>query len=310
MRLRLWPGWLGKVAGALAIGGLAACSQAAQEANTQACTKESVADLPMAPGIAWPVVVAALDGQAVSMMLDTGSERLGVRSQAAVELRLPQDRRHSTRMRGLGGTSVAYDVALQSFEIGGTELPQSGAAVIEMPAMPAARPAVAGVIGAQTLSDYDVELDFVRRHVVFWEVSGCAQVMPAWQGTWSSARLARGAGNLVSLDVDLNGQAVRALLDTGARNTTIDFETANRLGIGSAALAAGKEVVTRGADGSDVVAHVIRMQEVSVGSVRSANFPVLVSPVHLPFAGMLLGVDLLQHRDVWISYAGRELFIR
>ena len=244
------------------------------------------------------------------MMLDTGSERLGVRRQAAVELRLPEDRRHSTRTRGLGGTSITYDVAVQSFEIGGTELPLAGAAVIEMPAMRAAQPAVAGVIGAQTLSDYDVEMDFVRRHVVFWQVSGCAQIVPAWQGAWSSARLARGAGNLVSLDVDLNGHAVRALLDSGARNTTIDFETANRLGIGAAALAAGKEVITRGADGSDVVAHVIRMRDVSVGSMHAADFPVLVSPVHLPFAGMLLGVDFLQHRDVWISYAGQELFIR
>ena len=301
---------LAQLLAAFVLAGMTGCSQPASNASVQACTRERVADLPMAPGNVWPVVVAALDGQAVSMLLDTGSERLGVGGRAALQLRLPQDLRHRTRMHGIGGDSIAYDVDIQSFELGGAEIPQSGAAIIELAGAPATRPPVAGVIGAQILDDYDVELDFIRRHVVLWQVSGCANVMPSWQGTWSSARLTRGAGDLVSLDIQINGKPIRALLDSGAQTTTIDYGTAGQLGLTKVALAASREVVTRGSDGSDLMAHVIRVQDIAVGSTHSADFPLLVSRIHLRFANMLLGADFLQHRDVWISYAGQQIFLR
>jgi hypothetical protein len=58
------------------------------------------------------------------------------------------------------------------------------------------------------------------------------------------------------------------------------------------------------------MSHFHRFRDVAVGSSHSADFPVLVAPVHLPFADMMLGVDYFRHRKLWLAYAGGLAFIQ
>ena len=256
------------------------------------------------------VVPARLDDQPVSMLIDTGDERLTIRQQAVGRLRLAVNHRARTTVHGLGGDATNFDVILQRFELGGTEIPQSGAAVAEIPLSAAVDPPLSGIIGAQTLSDYEVEFDFPARRVRLWQRSECDNIKPAWTGAWTSALLQRSTGSLMTLAVTIDGRSVRALLDTGARSTTIDIEAASQLGMTAAGLAGARVSVSRGADGNDVFGHTMRLGDIAVGTSHTTGFPVLVSPVHPPFADMLLGVDFLQSRDVWIAYAGQRVFIK
>ena len=300
-----------KVRIAIACCMLSACSAGPQAASVPAaCHLDRVADLPMAPGTPYAVVPARLDDQPVSMLIDTGDERLTIRQQAVGRLRLAVNHRARTTVHGLGGDATNFDVILQRFELGGTEIPQSGAAVAEIPLSAAVDPPLSGIIGAQTLSDYEVEFDFPARRVTLWQRSECDKIEPAWTGAWSSALLQRSTGSLMTLAVTIDGRSVRALLDTGARSTTIDIEAASQLGMTAAGLAGAKLSVSRGADGNDVFGHTVRLGDIAVGTSHTTGFPVLVSPVHPPFADMLLGVDFLQSRDLWIAYAGQRVFIK
>ena len=297
--------------GIAAAGLLSACSATPPAVSTpQACRLDREADLPMAAGTSYAVVSARIDGQPVSMLLDTGDERLAIRAQMQAVLRLPEDLHHTTIMHGIGGASTAHDLIIQRFELGGTELPQSGASVMNLPAVPVVDPPLAGVIGGQILSGYDVEFDFAARRVLLWQRSGCDAATPAWQGTYASADLERSTGSLMTVPVAINGQHLRALLDTGALTTTVSVEAASRLGLTAAALAAGRTAVTRGADGRDVFTHVARLHSVAIGAARRTDMPVLVAPVHIPFADLLLGADFFQHHRLWIAYAAQRAFIK
>ena len=290
---------------------VSACSAASPSASApQACRLDRVADLAMAAGTPFAVVPARVDGQLVSMLLDTGDERLAIRAQAQAALRLPEDRRHTTIMHGIGGTSTAHDLIIQRFELGDTELPQSGAAVMNLPTVPLVDPPLAGVIGGQILSGYDVEFDFAARRVRLWQRSGCDTAAPAWQGAYASVNLERSTGSLVTVPVTINGQTLRALLDTGALTTTVSIDAAGRLGLTAAALAGARTAVSRGADGNDVFTHVARLHSVAIGSAHRTDMPVLVAPVHVPFADIMLGADFFQHHKLWIAYAAQRAFVQ
>ncbi len=288
---------------------LAGCAPAAEQAETR-CQLERKAELPMAPGTAYAVVTAQLDGQPTSLLLDTGDERLTIRPSAARALRLPQDTRRRTTTHGVGGDAVNFDAVIQRLEFGDTEIPQSGAAIADFPILARVDPPLSGIMGAQLLSGYDVELDFARRHVDLWQRSDCDSFAPNWAAPYATVPLARSAANLMTLDVVVDGQPIRALLDTGAQHTTIGLAAASRLGFTGAALAAMTSAISRGADGRDVTGHVARLNSIAAGGFARQNMRVLVSPLHIPFADMLLGVDFFARHDIWISYAGGKLFLR
>ncbi len=290
---------------------LTACgTDPAAKVAAPACSLDRAADLPMAPGTSYAVVPARIDGQAVSMLLDTGDERLTIRPGAQRTLRLPIDPHHSTRVRGIGGDSVSFDAILQRLELGDTEIPQSGAAIADFPLFANTNPPLAGILGAQIMSDYEVEFNFASRHVVFWQRTGCTNVAPDWPAPYAARPLARGARNLVTLEVMIDGHPIRALLDTGAQNTILGFDAATRLGITAESRAGSRVPVFRGADGSDVFTRVAHVSDIALGGAHRKNATILVAPLHLQYADMLLGVDFLQHRDLWISYGGQIAFIR
>jgi clan AA aspartic protease (TIGR02281 family) len=289
---------------------LSACATPPPPAAPQLCRLDRIADLPMAPGFPTPIVLARIDGQPVTMLVDTGDERLTVRRNAMAALHLAEDPTHRTAVHGVGGTVTSNDAIIQSFELGGVELPQSGAAVADLAGAPNLRPPLAGIIGGQTLADYDVEFNFAARKLVLWQRAGCESVVPDWPPPYATARLARGAANLMTLDVSINGVAVRALLDTGATNTVLSPAAAGRIGITQADLSAARTSVSRGADGNDIFNRVYRTRDVAIGPLHEPNLPVLVGPVRVPFAEMLLGVDFLRHRDLWLSYSGQLVFVR
>lgn len=291
---------------------LSACSSQAPTAADapSACRLERAADLPMVAGTPYALVPARIDDQPVSMLLDTGDERLTITHEAQRILRLPEDTKHRTEVHGIGGTSTSFDAVIQRFELGDTELPVTGASLVDLMMHPLVDPPMAGIVGEQVMSRYDMEFDFASRHVVLWQRTGCDTIAPAWTGAWSTVDLLRGNGDLLTLDVAIDGHTIRAMLDTGALTSVIDPQAAAVLGVTAATLGAARVAVSRGADSSDVLMRRYVLRDIALGSTHVANLAVGIGAVKVPFAHMLLGVDFLQHHDLWVSYAGQKAFVR
>ena len=104
-----------------------------------------------------------------------------------------------------------------------------------MPGFPPSVPTVAGLLGADVLAAYDVELDLPNGRMALYTPRDCAGFVP-WPGA-VAVPLARTRSGLAFVDAVVDGVTVRALLDTGARTTLLARATAASLGISQAALA-------------------------------------------------------------------------
>ena len=100
------------------------------------------------------------------------------------------------------------------------------------------------------------------------------------------------------LSVRINGQTLVALLDTGSRATLLTEQAARRLGL-HAPISAN---TSRGVDGERLPLGHVRVREMAVGEDVRRDVPVSIAPLQLGRGDMLLGLDYLRQRRVWISY--------
>ena len=270
------------------------------------CSIDKVADLTIAPRQRWVIVPAKLNGQTVSMVLDTGAEAAMVSPDAQLALGLAADPHRRTTVIGYNGSATSQNVLIEHFQLGDEELPQPSMAVGEIPMRPAIMPMLAGLIGGEILSQYDVEFDVPAHRVTLWQRPSCAPPGPAGGGHWDRVRLQRGQGSLVTIEAAIGGQRLQALLDTGAANSMLSETAAARLGVAGTT----KEIVTRGADGADAIMRTRRYPDVAVGGTQSLNFTVLVGAIRVPFAEMILGMDFWRSRRLWIDYANQLAYIQ
>jgi aspartyl protease family protein len=97
---------------------------------------------------------------------------------------------------------------------------------------------------------------------------------PAAAASPSQAEVAADAGGQYAADVEINGQIVRMLVDTGATMVVISYDTAARLGM--APTVAQYTARVRTANGVALVAPVV-LREVTVGPVYVGNVQALVA---------------------------------
>ena len=196
-----WGEGLTRRAALAAIGALAATP-------AQACTR--AAELPLRLIESYPVVSATLAGQPVSFVLDTAAQGMLVTPAMAAALGLPIA--GATRIFGTGGSIEAPVVRLTGLRLGGARMPDTLSPVAPLPLTLTADPPLAGLLGANLLARFDVDLDIPARRIALYAARSCPA--PAG-GTVLPMQVSR-AGEPY-LPVRINGQVLLALVDTGSR---------------------------------------------------------------------------------------------
>jgi hypothetical protein len=168
-----------------------------------------------------------------------------------------------------------------------------------------------GLLGADILSQFDIDLDIPRRTAGFWRVSGCNQVAPPWTTATSELRLHRLGIDLIELQIGVDGVPMQVVLDTGAPDLVLTELEAARAGATPESLQDGQAIAGRGVNDGIYVGHKHVFRQVSVGRAHYDEVIAEVVPrARLQMFGGLLGAAfLLQHR-VWISYATNTLFVQ
>jgi predicted aspartyl protease len=254
---------------------------------------------------------ADINGQAVSLLLDTGADAGLVTPQIARQLALPSHSMQRTLLQGTGGNGGwARIVTIHSLMLGRLNIIDQAMPGGPLPAAPNMVPPVAGLLGGDILSAFDIEIDLPDDRLAFYRASlSCGPGgLPPWSGAYDTVPLQRIGRRLVAT-VLLDGQPVRALVDTGARSTILDTETAARLGIGPDVLARDPGGIGGGIDMQPVEYRWHRFRSLQVGP-EVINRPVLTVLPHVDATEMLLGADFFQARRVWLSYATSRMFIR
>jgi predicted aspartyl protease len=270
-----------------------------------ACRLEPRAAVSLTENWNFLVFPATIGGEPVSMLLDSGADAGLVTAEAADRLRLPAGSAR-TVIEGTGASLPVPTLRLDTLAIGGAAMPAALVPVAPLPTEPRVHPPVAGLVGADLLAGFEVDIDVPAHRLALARAAGACDDFRPWPGAAPVA--ATRDGNRLVVEAVLDGHRLRALVETGARSTILDTTAAARIGLDAAALAKDPGGVTGGVDLRPVLYHWHRFRTLVIGGVSESGPVLTVSAVNAP-ADLLLGADFFARHRVWLSYAGDRIFI-
>jgi predicted aspartyl protease len=278
-----------------------------------ACRVEARASVPVTLVQNQATVPVALNGQDTPMLLDTGAGRTLLTAAAVQRENLPQDEWVSTPLRGAGNRIEEHrNVILTSMALGGLKLQRRGLAQSISLAVTGQRldpqGRIAGLLGADLLSRYDLDLDLPAGRLMLYSVTACAGRYLPWTSSYDAIPARILPDNALVVQVLIDGRTLDAQLDTGAGASLIDARGLHRLGLTPAALAHDSTSLATGI-GGQFLDQRHRFSELRIGAERIVSPTIRVAALPRPGVDMLLGMDVLASRRIWISYATAQLFI-
>ena len=198
-----------------------------------------------------------------------------------------------------------------------------------------------GLFGMNMMAAYDIDLDFTgRKASLFLPQGDCKKpAVTLQQPLYTVPLLSIVHDRQTALTVLLDGQRMKAVLDTGAPRTTMFRHSAQRLGLDLSGLTATDTPIVRGVGTLDVPAIKHVFPTVTIGSLVLHNMPVDIvaqrnTGIDRHHTGsliesdvddangntadgdepggedMLLGADFLQAVHVWISHSSQTLVMQ
>jgi clan AA aspartic protease (TIGR02281 family) len=269
------------------------------------CNPQVIDSVPLATANHHYIVHARINGTDVPMILDTGAQLTTVTAALVDRLNLPYDRRHMSVMVTAGGRgNPNYDVILSNLTVGKLSVSDVRAMI---DGEDLTTPDFAGILGADVLFGSDVEIDFPNRMITFYRPSACHGRPADWGAHYitNEVQHSEKSGRIL-LRAVLNGHPLTALLDTGAVNTVVARRAVEATGIVPANDNAGFSL---DANGIRTPVHTARFDTVQIGSELFRNVPMPVSNNGFGEADMLVGLDYLQRRVIWLPADGGRIFI-
>jgi predicted aspartyl protease len=272
-----------------------------------ACGLVKVAELPLTSTRGRPTVTAELGGKPVRLIMDTGAAGMAITQAAITRLGLSYDERVRIEMRGLGGSSSNFAALIAGLKLGTAEVPVQRAGVL--PTLPSAGGANAdGVLSLPVLERFDIDLDVPNHRVAFYQGRFCpGEALPIpGPATVIDMSYTHDQPH-VRVPVELDGRQYPALLDTGAQ---LSLVRAGAVGLPAEAAAGERTIAMTGVGPTRRHAYLHRFHSFKVGDDAFAAPNVIVlDDVGLNF-DIILGMDYLAHRRVFLSFSTDRLYVQ
>ena len=300
----------------------------ASSAAAQSCGLSRVESYDMVPTEYGQIGINVLIGDKQELMVvDTGAWFSFLSADAVASLKLPT--------RSMSDQFVSYDVSghrtstvatAPSIAIGPLQV--SSVDFVVAPPGDKFGANVSGLIGANILKHFDIELDFAGRKVNFFAQDHCPGQVVYWTQSGSAHIPFKFDGSKISLPVQLDGHELWAELDSGAFASTISAPMASQVfGLTPDSPGVDRKEFTH-VDGTKDVDATHVFGALNFGGVAIAN-PRLhlladkmgaaaradnartdytdMPPVHLP--AILLGIAELRHLHLYIAYGEKVLYV-
>jgi hypothetical protein len=259
------------------------------------------------------VAVNDIDG---TFILDTGAERTLMSEDVVKRLGLARDGWVASVIRGVGGLQQRPNALPRSLRLGGVTLRRktlTGDTSVTVGPLPIAAIAghqIAGLLGRDFLSPFDLDVDLPASRLTLYDVRGCGVGFLPWTTPYAAIPTSAPMGAAMVVPVLIDGRPLRALLDTGASASLLTAAGMSRLGLTPELLARDSAGSGSGIGPAPVAMRRHRFGEMRVGADTTRDLMVWVSPVHIvPIVDMLLGADWLRTRHVWLSFATKQMFV-
>jgi predicted aspartyl protease len=258
-------------------------------------------------------VPVTVNGVAERFFVDTGAAVTTLSDSLANALNIPRDFDHTIDMFGVAGReSHLYIGEVDSINVGGVELKKHSFPVAAFGSFMLAdgHSRADGLIGADILSHFDVDIDIPHRQIAFWRVQGCGVVKPDWPGDASSVPMQIAPSRNITVPVRIDGAMLDLVLDTGAGDLLLSTRAAARAGATPEVLEESRQSTGFGVNDRSypVWLHVFRRVEVGTQVYGDVRGVVVNRGRYMDQGDGLLGVEFLKRGRVWISYSTSTFF--
>ena len=302
--------------------GLAASGMAVAAGN---CTMVKVDDMPVRVERNHLIVDGTINGQKIGIMLDTGSMLSMIFRPAAQRLGLARNSTRGYRLFGIGGETEVESALVDEFKLG-------QAALRGWRLLVAGERELGGnlafVLGEDFFYQVDVEFDLAHAAVRLFQSKDCEGASLAYWATEGAVQVdiepIYEAQPQILLEVRINDQPVRALLDSGAATSVLDISVAARLGLApdSPGVTAAGKGGGLGAKSVDYWIGTFKSVRIGNETIRDANIRfgdlwkdakdtptgshIARKPGSAPV--MLLGADFVRSHRVLVAHSQRKLY--
>jgi hypothetical protein len=219
-------------------------------AAEQTCRQKRIADIPARIAPEHRLLISAdLDGRPVELLLDSGIGVSALNRSLILEIGLPVETTHDIRYqtafnnafkifadpaadgreKGFAGAELNERTRIPKMRLGGATTEYEEFAVIPVGGDGRDGQPV-GVFGMDYLLLYDLELDPAAGRVRLFEQDRCGDQAVYWSRNYSVLPLSVDpVTRWVTTEVELDGQKLRALIDTGREHTTMPLGAADRV---------------------------------------------------------------------------------
>ncbi|RQH02220.1 retroviral-like aspartic protease family protein [Paraburkholderia dinghuensis] len=276
------------------------------------CQLKMEARLPMTENSGHYIVPVSINGKDYPMIVDTGAST-SLTPAVADMMELATDNSSARRAAGIG-TEVRseYPRIVPSLKLGPSEWINLEVLTSDMLSakMKAMQPPPVGLLGADVLSRYDVEFDFPARQMTLYTAQNCFGSFAPWQGRYFEYMPDPSRQHRFLLPVVLNGHPTDALLDTGATRSMVTKQSAFDAGVDEHSAIPVRQGSATGFEGTPFAVRTYRFASVQIGPSVYHQVPVDVVDTRLTQGGMLLGMDFMHSRRVWVSYSNNVVFMQ
>jgi predicted aspartyl protease len=281
-----------------------------------ACRVEPLGTVPLQLSAGHILITVAVNDADAVFIMDTGAERTLMSEAAVHRLGLERDGWVASTILGIGGYEERPNALPHSLRLGGITLRRrtlTGDTSVMVGPLPVNqiedRP-IAGLLGRDFLSPFDLDLDLPARRLTLNEVSGCAAGFLSWTTPYAAIPARTPAGNAMVIQTEVDGRALRTLVDTGASASLLTASGMFLLGLTAEVLEHDPGGNGAGVGPTPVPMRLHRFAELQIGPDVTRDPQLWVASAHVvPIVDMLLGVDWLRSRRVWLSYATRQFFV-
>ena len=273
-----------------------------------ACSFKKVAELPVTMRGLRPLIPARINGHDVLFTADSGAF-ISTMTWSAANKTGVKGRGSFKGVRGVSG-EAAMDVGVApSFELAG--IPLGSATFLIGGASADAEDA--GLLGQNLLGRFDVEYDLANGVIRLFTVDDCKDAYLAyWSADHQAGMLTMGVRSRHRPDIvvsaAVNGQPIRAILDTGSSTSLLKVSSAAKAGIKTSSEGVAITSASYGVSGRRVDTWLAPVASFAFGDEQIRNTRLRISDIELPDADMLIGADFFLSHRIFVSNSQSRVY--
>ncbi|MCS0583506.1 retroviral-like aspartic protease family protein [Massilia pinisoli] len=257
-----------------------------------------------------------INGKPATMLADTGAYAILLTAPGAEAFQLKRREAFEYAI-GVGGRSDMHEAYLDEFSIGGTRPAKGWARVVEDMGE---KPPYDAIAGVPFLMQTDLEVALADKELRFFQASGCDDAFLAyWDRNAVKIPYRRQGAPWPVFSIEINGNLMSAIIDTGTTASTITAYAARKFGLATSKPDPKELSYTTGGGTRRVPTWITHTQSIKIGgeTILDADIQVIDDRGRSD-VDVILGADFLRaHRvlfaisqqNIYLSYLGGDVFM-